>query len=426
MPSFFSGKNVASKTLTSHAATTFKEWADSIIKNPFILALTYNQFWALDERQRKEAKKKAPYATACTFPSSAWEGRNTEHAGDCFLLFVDVDDSDHARPFVDNPSLLWERLKGLNFAVYRTISSTFDKPRLRVMVEAADIHPDRYPEAVQTIGGLLGLPYITRESAIVTQAMFLPTVFNDYVSGIDDDPLVAEHYDGNPFTVEDISTDTESLPPLSSGNKPAPARSTGDTIDDFLTFSEPTVEGVTLDDARTALEFIEPDCPRPEWLGIAAALKHQFGATQDDEACEVYDQWSAKGSKYEGVKDTSTVWRSFKEQATGRKPVTIRSLLKRAVEGGWDGLLESGVRWLPKGGSATATTMVQPVPLSTSLAPVKPFDPAWLPAPFHRWVADIAERMQCPPEFPAIAAMVALSSVAGRRFCIQPKRLDEA
>jgi putative DNA primase/helicase len=40
-------------------------------------------------------------------------------------------------------------------------------------------------------------------------------------------------------------------------------------------------------------------------------------------------------------------------------------------------------------------------------------------------VADIAERVQCPPDFPAVAAMIALGSVLGRKVCIRPKRRDD-
>ena len=67
----------------------------------------------------------------------------------------------------------------------------------------------------------------------------------------------------------------------------------------------------------------------------------------------------------------------------------------------------------------------EPRPLTATLAPVTPFNPDWMPSPLRLWIADIAERMQCPPDYPAMAALVALSSVAGRRFCIQPKELDE-
>lgn len=43
----------------------------------------------------------------------------------------------------------------------------------------------------------------------------------------------------------------------------------------------------------------------------------------------------------------------------------------------------------------------------------------------RRWVMDIAHRMQCPADFPAVAALVALSSLIGARAVIQPKARDD-
>lgn len=59
------------------------------------------------------------------------------------------------------------------------------------------------------------------------------------------------------------------------------------------------------------------------------------------------------------------------------------------------------------------------------LAPVMPFDPAWLPESLRDWVIDIVERSQVPPDFPAIGAMVALASIVGRKVGIRPKRRDD-
>jgi putative DNA primase/helicase len=66
-----------------------------------------------------------------------------------------------------------------------------------------------------------------------------------------------------------------------------------------------------------------------------------------------------------------------------------------------------------------------PQAIPCSLLPVEPFDNELLPVALRAWVADIAERMQCPPDFPAVGAMVALSSVIGRKACIKPKRYDD-
>jgi len=56
---------------------------------------------------------------------------------------------------------------------------------------------------------------------------------------------------------------------------------------------------------------------------------------------------------------------------------------------------------------------------------VAPFDLGLLPAALRPWVQDIAERMQCPPDFPAVAAMVCLSAAVGRQIAIRPKARDD-
>lgn len=66
-----------------------------------------------------------------------------------------------------------------------------------------------------------------------------------------------------------------------------------------------------------------------------------------------------------------------------------------------------------------------PAPLPDTLPPVAAFDPALLPATLRPWIEDIADRMQCPPDFPAVGATVALSAVAGRQVAIRPRVRDD-
>lgn len=66
-----------------------------------------------------------------------------------------------------------------------------------------------------------------------------------------------------------------------------------------------------------------------------------------------------------------------------------------------------------------------PQPLPDALPPVAPFDVALLPEALRAWVADIAHRMQCPPDFPAVGAVVALSSLIGARAVVAPKERDD-
>ncbi|MGH8291156.1 MAG: YfjI family protein [Steroidobacteraceae bacterium] len=67
----------------------------------------------------------------------------------------------------------------------------------------------------------------------------------------------------------------------------------------------------------------------------------------------------------------------------------------------------------------------EPLPLPEGLPPVEPFDYDLLPPVLRRRVEDIAERMQCPPDFPAVTMLVVLASVIGRRLGIAPKRADD-
>jgi putative DNA primase/helicase len=67
----------------------------------------------------------------------------------------------------------------------------------------------------------------------------------------------------------------------------------------------------------------------------------------------------------------------------------------------------------------------EPQPLPDSLPAVEPFEFDLLPKAFSPWVEDIAERMQCPPDYLGVGAMVALSTVAGRQVGIHPKQQDD-
>lgn len=66
----------------------------------------------------------------------------------------------------------------------------------------------------------------------------------------------------------------------------------------------------------------------------------------------------------------------------------------------------------------------RPLPSIETLFPVPDFDYDLLPEAVRAWVADISERMQCPPEFVAVGALVSLSGVIGRKVLLKPKRND--
>jgi len=76
-------------------------------------------------------------------------------------------------------------------------------------------------------------------------------------------------------------------------------------------------------------------------------------------------------------------------------------------------------------GANSETTWPEPGLIIAELKPVPTFDAeTLLPDPLREWILDEAERMPCPPEFVATAALVALGSIIGARCAIRPKSRD--
>jgi len=66
----------------------------------------------------------------------------------------------------------------------------------------------------------------------------------------------------------------------------------------------------------------------------------------------------------------------------------------------------------------------KPEPLP-DLPGVLSFDYDYLPVALRGYVKDISERMQCPPDFAAVGAFVAMATIIGRKVGIKPKRRDD-
>ena len=66
-----------------------------------------------------------------------------------------------------------------------------------------------------------------------------------------------------------------------------------------------------------------------------------------------------------------------------------------------------------------------PEPLGEDLLPVEPFDYELLPNAFRGLVRDAATSMQSPPDFVAIAIMIAAGAVIGGKCSIRPKQADD-
>src|SRR5205085_1872580 len=66
-----------------------------------------------------------------------------------------------------------------------------------------------------------------------------------------------------------------------------------------------------------------------------------------------------------------------------------------------------------------------PSRIKVDLRPVPPLPPKLLPKPFRKWVRDIAQRVGCPLEYVAVAAIIAVAVLVGRKVAIRPKRHDD-
>lgn len=66
-----------------------------------------------------------------------------------------------------------------------------------------------------------------------------------------------------------------------------------------------------------------------------------------------------------------------------------------------------------------------PTPLPESLSDVARFDPQMLPEPIRGYIMDTAQRLQCPPEYCAVTALVLLAGLIGHKVRLRPKQHDD-
>ena len=113
-------------------------------------------------------------------------------------------------------------------------------------------------------------------------------------------------------------------------------------------------------------------------------------------------------------------WLARFNEPDGATPyIRIRRYAHKAKD-----FIPAGLALCENAATSVETDWPDPQPLPEDLPPVKPFDPTLLPSTLRGWIVDIAERMQCPPDFPAVASMVALSGILGRKIVIRPKQKD--
>jgi Protein of unknown function (DUF3987) len=86
---------------------------------------------------------------------------------------------------------------------------------------------------------------------------------------------------------------------------------------------------------------------------------------------------------------------------------------RRDSDGGFVGFVSS---------SSTSFSWPDPEPLPEGLLPVDAFASEFMPDRLAPWVDDIANRLQCPPDYVGVSAMVALGGLLGRRIGVRPQQ----
>lgn len=335
---YFQSRGISLATVKAAKPNNFKELVDRFFNVCVPLNVTRAAYHQMSKEERDDAKK-VPYLTPAVFQTTP-SRRLYECATVCNLIFLDIDEDKDpitkqpngkfpAAPYVNNLDTLATQLEPFNWAVYHTASSLPNAPRIRIVIDAEGIPIASYAAAVATIAKRIGLPLVTKESRVAVQAMYVPILFAGHSE--DEHPLLDFETGGRPFNLDDIDKETSpaGVPPTHS------VRQTGGDDMNALEFMRAPVDEITLDIAKEALSAIDPDINYHDWLEVATALKHQFFPVLDDEAYTLFDDWSRKGSKYVSEDETRQKWDSFLHTPNGRLPITIRSLLKRAVDGGW-------------------------------------------------------------------------------------------
>jgi hypothetical protein len=330
---FFGGSTVVGGRIRKLNATTFRELVERYIHIPVQLPMTRREFFALPKEERNR-RKDGPYVMACSYPFD--EGhREDDTATHVNAIIIDLDEGEFVKDFAEAPETLAEHLYPFAFVAWKTANHTDENPRLKIAIGVSPCHPSLHRRFVRFFVSRLGLPDTfkgLRESLVLSQPQYRPVQF----SGEEFTAVIASQPQGLLAHESDLPDPEEELSEMIDGRTYAFERG-GD--EDFFGLAYLPVQGLKVGDISEALEAIDPDCNYKIWTEVAAALRHQF--TDEEEAREAYDKfddWSSRGTKYRGSRDTWSKWKSFRPYAKGRAPITIRTLFKQAMDAGWDNL----------------------------------------------------------------------------------------
>jgi len=159
----------------------------------------------------------------------------------------------------------------------------------------------------------------------------------------------------------------------------------------------------TNDDVAEMLSFIDADCTYSDWIQIGMGLfdgGFDFG---------LFNNWSAKGSKYAGSKDCEFHWKSFRKGGG----ITMGTVVDRAVLNGYNHIQEVDATLYDIGASAVKNILKSKTSKEEDVE-IKMNQIPGIVGETVNWIISTAQKPQ--PELALLNTLTALGAVYGRRY----------
>lgn len=124
---------------------------------------------------------------------------------------------------------------------------------------------------------------------------------------------------GHEDTIAKLTPEVEAYCVKRFGTREPTAAASTDPLENF----SPKL-GLSLDESYDLLQQISPDIGRSDWMRVALALFHEYG--DDEDAFQLWNEWSSYGSTYPGEEALRYQWESLSNRS-GFKPVTMASVI---------------------------------------------------------------------------------------------------
>jgi len=160
------------------------------------------------------------------------------------------------------------------------------------------------------------------------------------------------------------------------------------------------------EEIRQAMEAINPDCSREEWVQVGMALNWAGSQTnQLDQALSLWNEWSMPSPKYPGERTLIAQWNSFKTDKVNS--VKLGTLFHIAKQHGWSRPMPDASELFKSIESPDA-----PLEVMSGLKPPAPeIDLSLWPSVLATRAQQVSESVGCDPLVPLFAGLSAVCGV---------------